>query len=132
MLPFEPVTLTYKGRDYEVPPDRVWGLIGSIENVISRTKLAIRISEQDLPETKVAEAYVAALRYAGCKVQAHELTIGAQPGDLFGHALALFAIMNLALQPEGFKQDDAGATGEQKPGTKAPAKQRTKSGRAGA
>lgn len=133
-LPFKPVTLTWKGEDYEVPPERVWGLIGAIENVISRTKLVTKLHERDIPETKIAEAYAAALTYAGVKrVLPPEITIGSTPDQLFAHAFALFEILNLAVQPEGFGGDESG---ESKPGspatTKAPAKQRTKSGAAGA
>lgn len=129
-LPFQPVTLTFKGVDYTVEPENVWGLIGAIESVITRTRLVLAIHERDIPEAKVATALAAALNYAGAKVQPHEVTIGAQPLELMGHALALFSILNLALQPEGFPQGDA--SGEDK-GTvkKASAKRPTKSGSRG-
>lgn len=131
-LPFQPVTLTFKGEDYTVPPENVWGLIGTIENVITRTKLVIRIHERDIPEAKIAEAFAAALTYAGAKnIRPHDITIGADPMELFGHALALFAILNLAIQPEGFAKD-GDAPGEAKsPAMKASAKPRSKSGARG-
>jgi len=130
-LPFKPVTLTYKGEDFEVPPERVWGLIGTIENVISRNKLVVKLHERDIPETKIAEAYAAALTYAGAKrVFPYDITMGSTPESLYVHAFSLFEILNLAIQPEGFAKDDP-PSGEHKPGTpatKAPAKRPIKSG----
>jgi hypothetical protein len=118
-LPFKPVTLTWKGEDYEVSPDRVWGLIGAIENVISRNKLVVKLHERDIPETKVAEAYAAALTYAGAKrVFPYDITIGSTPDQLYLHAFALFEILNLAVQPAGFETDEP-ASGESKPASPA-------------
>lgn len=136
-LPFKPVTLTYNGEDFEVTADRVWGLIGTIEEVISRNKLVIALHNQDVPITKVATAFAAALNYAGAKnVKPYNVSIGASPDQLYLHAFALFEILNLCVQPEGFGQ---GANeGEPAPGEpaspakkKAHAKQHTKSGRVG-
>ena len=132
-LPFKPVTLTWKGEDYEVAPERVWGLIGAIENVISRTKLVTKLHERDIPETKIAEAYAAALTYAGAKrVLPPDITIGSTPDQLFAKAFALFEILNLAVQPEGFSGGESGESEPSQPATKAPAKPRTKSGVGGA
>lgn len=118
-LPFKPVTLTWKGEDYEVSPDRVWGLIGAIENVISRNKLVVKLHERDIPETKVAEAYAAALTYAGAKrVFPYDITIGSTPDQLYLHAFALFEILNLAVQPAGFETDEP-ASGESQPASPA-------------
>lgn len=132
-LPFKPVTLTWKGEDYEVSPDRVWGLIGTIENVISRNKLVVKMHERDIPETKIAEAYAAALTYAGAKrVFPHDVTIGSTPDQLYLHAFSLFSILNLAVQPEGFDEGSDDGAGEDKPAaskTTASAKRPIKSGR---
>ena len=127
-LPFKPVSLTYKGEDFEVPPERVWGLIGTIENVISRNKLVIALHNRDIPITKVAEAFSAALNYAGAKnVQPHGISIGASQDQLYLHAFALFEILNLCVQPEGFAQGGQ-SSGESKP--EKPAKPVKKKGHA--
>lgn len=105
MQPFEPVTLNWKGKDYTVKPQFVWGLIGTIENVISRTRLAIRIQQQDIPETKIASAYVAALQYAGAgTIDPREVL--QEFGGIAGTtnaAIALYEILNLANPPKDEK-----------------------------
>lgn len=138
-LPFKPVTLTFGGEEFEVAPERVWGLIGTIEDVITRSKLVLALHQRDIPETKVATAFAAALNYAGAKgVFPHQISVGAAPGVLYAHAMSLFQILNLAVQPEGFPQGDQ-APGESKPAKPAKAakkkdsaKQPIKSGAAGA
>lgn len=102
MKPFPPVTLEFKGESYEVQPENVWGLIGTIENIISRGKLALRLADQDPPETKIAEAYAAALKYAGAgNVDPREVMHGATLEDSVNHGMALFNILSIASQPEG-------------------------------
>lgn len=122
MKPFPPVTLTFKDEDYEVPPEKVWGLIGTIENVVSRGKLAIRLADQDPPETKIAEAYAAALTYAGRKTGPQEIMVGATIEDAINNGLVLFNILSIAAMP-----DDVDASSEeQEPGKTKPGKARKK------
>jgi hypothetical protein len=126
-LPFPPVTLTFDGRDYEVGPDQVWGLIGAIEDVISRPKLAIRISQNDPPETKIAEAYCAALRYAGARnIEPRDIMVGGDVTALLHKAMELFTILNLASAPASMA--DSGEAGKTKaPVTKMAARQKRRS-----
>jgi len=133
-LPFKSVTLQHNGKDYVVQPSDVWGLIGTIETVIGHTKLAVAINDRDIPFTKVAGAYAAALNYAGAKVQPHEVSIGSDAGVIFHHALALFEILNMAFQPAGIsaQPNESGELKPVVPAKKKPSvKQRSKSGRAG-
>lgn len=67
MTRFEPITLSWRGEEYRVEPDEVWGLIKVIESKINFYALGRALDAQQPPELDVAEAYCAALRYAGCR-----------------------------------------------------------------
>ncbi len=62
---FQPVKLTWKGTDYEIPADKVMRLIAEIEDVITISEL---MSQKGAPLAKLAMGYGAALRYAGAKI----------------------------------------------------------------
>ena len=110
---FPPVTLEYKGTEYTVEPDRVWGLLQTIEDVISRGKLGLRLANQDPPETKIAEAYAKALRYAGCKdVKPEPVLRGASLEQMIKHGMALFEILGIASQPEDVEANASEGSGE--------------------
>lgn len=66
---FEPVTLTWDGKDYEVAPDRVMKVIAAIEEHVTLAELA---SPRTLRMTAVAAGYHAALRQAGVRNVATE------------------------------------------------------------
>jgi hypothetical protein len=67
---FEEVTLTWKGADYTVSPDRVMGLIATVEDVITLSELGRSASPK---LAKLSTAYAVALRYAGCSVTSEEV-----------------------------------------------------------
>ena len=115
MQPFEKITFSYKNNEYTVEPENVWGLIGAIENVISRLKLAIKLHTQDVPETKIAEAYCAALVFAGCKkITPREVLAGCDFREVMEMANQLFLIMSLASPPpdEKIAEHDGGQSGK--------------------
>jgi hypothetical protein len=94
---FSPVDLEYNGKTYTVESNRVWGLIQSIESVIGRAKLAMRLADMDPPETKIGDAYASALRYAGAKgVTGQDITRGRDLGAIVELGMRLFEIMSIA------------------------------------
>jgi len=97
---FEPVKFFYQEVEYNVEPDRVWGLIKTIEDHITFTKLTKRIADEDIPQIVIAEAYAAALRYAGCRgVTPYEMQMEVAGAERIGHAYALWSILSLT-QPD--------------------------------
>lgn len=63
---FEPVTLEYGGSSYSVAPNRVLGLIDCIEEHITLYDLSVGTrSPGSVRMARLAQAYGAALRYAG-------------------------------------------------------------------
>lgn len=64
---FDPVTLTWKGTDYEVAPDRIMGLIARIEEVVTLSEIHAAAQKNGMPLAKLAMAYASALQYAGAK-----------------------------------------------------------------
>lgn len=67
---FKPVTLTWKGVDYEVGADSVMMLIAKIEDIITLTEL---LNPKGRPIAKISMAYAEALRYAGARVKDDEV-----------------------------------------------------------
>lgn len=97
---FDPVKIIWDGNEYEVEPDRVWGLVKVVEGHISFTKLAQRLNDKDVPELVIAEAYCDALRYAGCrKVTPFELQMETSGPDRYAHSYVLLSILMLT-QPD--------------------------------
>lgn len=65
---FEPITLNWNDREYTIPSNRVMGAIRKIEDVVTLDQLAKYAEQEAAPLAKVASAYGAVLRYAGCHV----------------------------------------------------------------
>jgi hypothetical protein len=65
---FEKITIQFKGQDFTVPANKVFGLIASIEQHITIQEL------HDKPKnTAIANAYAAAINYAGGDAKPHEV-----------------------------------------------------------
>ena len=58
---FKPVDLIFKGTNYSVPANKVFGLIEAIESQVTMADLSINPKN-----TALARAYHAGLTYAGC------------------------------------------------------------------
>jgi hypothetical protein len=93
----QPITLTYKGRDYTVDKDdSIWGLIEAVESVIPFLELAPCLESGKLPSAKIFRAYTAALNYAGAKTTPMEVKAQAGWKNLGEYAGALAAILMMA------------------------------------
>lgn len=72
MQGFEPVTLSWQGKDYTVPAERQMGLIARIEDALSgpggEQALNVLFRREGPPYSRLASAFGAALRYAGAQV----------------------------------------------------------------
>ena len=66
---FEPVTLTWKGKEYTIEADRVMRLIAKLEEHVTLAEL---FSGRP-PQAKLSMAYAEALRYAGASVTAEDV-----------------------------------------------------------
>jgi hypothetical protein len=67
---FKPITLTFKGQDYEVPANKVLGLIAEIEEHVNVVQLNDPTS---LKYSSLARAYAAAIWYAGGRADPDEV-----------------------------------------------------------
>lgn len=111
---FDEVGLSYKGKEYVVPPERVMGLIAEIEEHITHEQIihsmstigdAVRLSGGSnkvevlasirIPRAKLAAAMGSAYRYAGAKVNDSELY-----QDLFGSegVINVLAVLDMLLK----------------------------------
>lgn len=67
---FQPVMLSWKGDDFEVPADRVMMLIAQVEDIVTLPEL---LNPRGRPLAKISMAYGTALRFAGAKVRDDEI-----------------------------------------------------------
>ena len=94
---FSEVKITWKGEDYVVPPERVMRLIATIEDVVTIEELMT----PRLKRGKIAEAYGAALRFAGAKVHDEEVyttLFGAEA--MVSTLAAIDGLMKMIIPPE--------------------------------
>lgn len=73
---FDDIKLSWEGRTYVVPSNRVMGAIIRIEEVITLPELQSYLSRKAVPMARVASAFAAVLRYAGCLVEDEEVYAG--------------------------------------------------------
>lgn len=97
---FEPVSLTWKGKEHTVEPDRVMMLIAKIEDIITLSEIFAYQQKGAAPIGKIAMAYGVALRYAGCNVRDDEVYKGLfdQEGGAAIPA-ALTALLGMMIPP---------------------------------
>jgi hypothetical protein len=71
MSGFDDIALSWKGTEYRVPPNRCMGLLAVIEEELAPGGRGDILGMLGQPHkahlTRIARAYAAALRYAGCK-----------------------------------------------------------------
>jgi hypothetical protein len=81
MAGFEPVTLSWKGEDFTVPADRVFGMIGQIEEIIlsgESVPAVLLLLSNRVSQHRLSCAFGAALRYAGASVSDEEIYLSIQ------------------------------------------------------
>jgi hypothetical protein len=71
MSGFDDIAMSWKGQEYRVPPNRCMGLLAAVEDVLAPGGRGDILGMLGNPHqahlTRLARAYAAALRYAGCK-----------------------------------------------------------------
>lgn len=110
MAIFEKITLIWKGKEYFIPPDQVMRAIAKIEDVISMVQIARCFENRDLPLVKISQAYGAALRHAGARVDDEEIYADLfSSGQLQQRAIAAIQTLQIMMiPPEHLRQDTAG------------------------
>ena len=99
MAIFQPIKLSWRGKAFAIPAERVLGAIASIEEVATFPEI-IRMVSGTPNMSKIARAYGAVLRYAGAVVDDEEVYEGMfQPGST--HAEVLIAL-SAGLAPARF------------------------------
>ena len=100
---FNDVELTYNGDAYTVKADKVMKLIAVIEDHISLAEIS---RDQGPPFSKLAMAYGAALRYAGCKVgddAIYKALFSEEGGKMAGEAVT--GLLMMMLPPSTYQPD---------------------------
>ena len=110
---FQEVALTWDGKEFVVPSDKVMGLIEAIEDVITIEELA---NQAGVKRVKVARAFTAAVRYAAsCADKRVDITEEAVLKTLFGGdameatTRVVYALLSMMIPPEHLRDVPAGA-----------------------
>lgn len=113
MAIFQEIGLTWKGREYVVPPDRVLGLIAEVEEKITIEDLAIG---SGVKRAKLSAAYAAALRYAArvsgapCNVVDEDVYTSLFGGDFAASTQAIIeSLLKMMIPPEHLQTSSAPA-----------------------
>ena len=106
MAIFKEVVLGWDGADYTIPPDRVLGAIAEIEQVITLSEIAVYHQRGTAPMAKLAQAFGAALRFAGARVDNEEVYAGMlRGGDSQSVAIAsVQTLLQMMLPPASIAQ----------------------------
>lgn len=81
-MTFQPVKLTWAGREYLLPPDQIVTVICKMEDVITLFELQEFSGKKGtVPLGKVASAYAIALNHVGCPVTDLEVFSGMFPSE---------------------------------------------------
>lgn len=124
MAIFESRTLSWRGKDYSIPANKIFRAIAVVEEHVSRQQLIDAIIHENTPYTKIASAWAAALRYAGCASVTPDQTYealsekieseGVLDQPLVKATLDLLGLMLLPKQMQAFREVlDRALVGEQ-------------------
>ena len=106
---FNPIGLSWEGKDFTIPAERVLGAIAEVEEVVVFPDLVAMISGKP-NMSKISRAYGALLRYAGAQLTDDQVYAGMfREGETHTQVLtALNALVMLMMPPASL----AGAASE--------------------
>lgn len=81
---FEPIKLTWKGGNYEIPARNVLKAIAKVEEIITLQRL--NVEPQDVPIARLSMAYGVILRFAGAPAEDDEVYEAMVGGESRGGA----------------------------------------------
>ena len=95
---FDDVTLGWKGEEYTVPANQMLMLVCKIEDALAgdtgEQALTVLMRRQGPPHARLAQAYGAALRFAGAKVSDDDVYLSMQSELSQGGAEAVASIQS--------------------------------------
>lgn len=94
---FQPVALTWGGREYVIPPDQVLKAIAIVESILTLGQLHNAMMAGAVPFAKLSQAFAAVLRYAGAQVSAEEVYAAMFQGGDEMRTRAMHAIQALQM-----------------------------------
>lgn len=113
MAIFQEIGLTWKGREFIVPPHQVMGLIAEVEEKITIEDLALG---KGVKRAKLSGAYAAALRYAArvsgapCSVDDEDVYASLFGGDFAASTqIIIETLLRLMIPPEHLQTTSAPA-----------------------
>lgn len=108
MAGFDDVTMSWDGKTYTVPADRVMRLVAKVEDVLigDSGESALDVLMNKRPTARISEAFEVALRYAGAPVAPGEVYLSimqglalSNPNHLEHTMRAVMALLELLAPP---------------------------------
>lgn len=120
MSAFEDIGLSWQGRDYTIPANRVMGAIARVEDHVTFNELTQYAERNTAPMAKLAQAFASVLRYAGAPISDEDVYEGmfAKGGDPQSVMNATMTLLALFIPKSAIRPSDAeddGREGKQKP-----------------
>lgn len=127
---FAEVTLSWKGREHVIPPDRMMGAIAVVEEGITLIELHMAQMTGRIPLAKVSMAYARVLRYAGAVARDDEvynaLFSKADNPDKVNSLRAMETLLLLMVPPDTYKNAEVTPKGKVAPGAAKSSKKPTR------
>lgn len=103
---FEAATLQFHDKSYPVPANRMMGLIAAIEEVVTFHELISQAAAQRVRLTTLAQAFGAALRFAGATATDEEVYAGMFNGGLAAERVAdaVSSLLALMVPPDNIRK----------------------------
>lgn len=113
---FNSVTLTWKNKEYTIPPTQVLRAIAIVEDQVTLHELMQYQSRGTVPLSKLSGAFASVLRFAGAKVTDEEVYAAMFTGDgaaSTGTAISALLLMMVPQNiPSSGSTEGNGSTGE--------------------
>lgn len=111
---FSEVVLTWKGREYKIPPHRIMKGIACIEEHFTLADVMRWGKSGSAPLAKLSQGYAALLRYAGVPVLDEEVYEQMfQAGEMVGIVSdAIGSMLNMMIPPDRTKGEKEGVGNE--------------------
>jgi len=101
MSRFEEVAISFGGEDYTVAPNKVMGLIETVESVMTIEEINSMLRANTIKRAQVSRAYASALIYAGAKVSQEDVYDSLFSGEMLKNTVDIMVgLLAMMIPPE--------------------------------
>lgn len=101
MSRFEEIVISFDGADYKVAPNKVMGLIETVESIITIEEINSMLRANTIKRAQVSRAYSSALIYAGAKVNQEDVYDSLFSGEMLKNTVDIMVgLLAMMIPPE--------------------------------